>query len=107
MTDEAAEPSVDTAAKIVSLGLNVSVGDCTFLSAPTEVPRETSVIVTAGAGVGTAVGGAGAAVGSGGGAGASFLHATRLNDRATKAATRMLRVGFFIGTPSARAAGPA
>src|SRR5690349_8342167 len=70
----AALPFVETTAKIVSFGLNVSDAFATFLSAPSELPSETSEIATAGAGVGTAVG---TAVGSGGGGGgASFLHAT-------------------------------
>src|SRR6476660_160029 len=61
MTAEGAVPLVETTAKIVSFGAKTSVAACTFLSAPIDFPRETSVTCTA------AAGGAGGSVATGSG----------------------------------------
>src|SRR6476661_4035505 len=79
MTDDGAEPSVETDAKIVSFGENVSVADWTFLSGPSAFPTERSVTLTDGAGADVGASATGAAVGVGAGVSAFLqaLNATR------------------------------
>src|SRR6476646_2067800 len=99
MTDEGADPSVETTAKIVSLGENVSVAAWTFLSAPSDLPSERSVtVMAAGTAVGTAVGSAATAVGAGAGA-SVFLQATRATDDARTAAMSAARLRVVICPP--------
>src|SRR6185295_19381891 len=119
MTVEGAVPSVETAAKIVSFGAKVSVGLCTFLSGPRDLPRDTSVTRTAATGaaggsVATASGGALATGAS------AFLQApaeiiaanARANAvRVTEESRRMSRSSLFIAAatliPESAASSPA
>ena len=70
----------------MSLGANVSVGVWTFLSAPMDLPRETSVTVTAATGTAVGMPTVGAAVATGS---SVFLHAApeirAVNPRASAA----------------------
>src|SRR2546430_12163551 len=77
-----------TTAKIVSLGAKVSVGLCTFLSGPSDLPSWTSVTRTDEAGA--AAGGAVASTAGGGGAAVSaFLQAARGTASARTAKVRV------------------